>query len=562
MSVDRESVIELLQKTHLFRSLTEEEIVQVAEQFEPIFLEDGQMIFRQGAAANSFYIIFDGRVDMRHGHDKTETRISSLVTGDYFGEEGLIRGGKRSVSAFANGNTIVLRLKGPQFHWLLQNFPDIRPNFEVAIHTHHLVQRVRLDWLGKDEVVYMMVRKHQMFLFLRLIFPVLATIAGGALFLSLYLGNMESIFLLSCTGILWVLAIFWIAWSILDWSNDYYIVTNQRVAWMEKIALLYDSRQEAPLYTILSVGVQTDQVGRIFNYGDVNVRTFTGTIILRRVEHPRQIASLVEEQWSRARVTSRKEEAAAMNRAIRERLGLGDTVQVKTPGTKIKPVEVKPGLLQSWFANFFRIRFEEGNVVTYRKHWFILIQRTAVPGFLVLAFLTLFILRLFNVFTWLSVPATITTCAVFGLGCLLWYLYEYVDWRNDIYRVTPDQIMDIERKPLGTEEKRTAPLESILSIEYERIGLLGLILNFGTVYIVVGNTKFTFDYVYNPSQVQQDIFRRMDQRVTRKREAEAQAERDRVSEWFAVYHENEDEIRRLENQKKHGETRDFKGFSG
>jgi len=87
--------------------------------------------------------------------------------------------------------------------------------------------------------------------------------------------------------------------------------------------------------------------------------------------------------------------------------------------------------------------------------------------------------------------------AVFlGLILFLWLLYDYVDWHNDIYQVTPDQILDIERKPFGTEDKKAAPLENILSIEYERIGFLGLLFNFGTVLIKVGTTTFTFDHVF------------------------------------------------------------------
>ena len=77
----------------------------------------------------------------------------------------------------------------------------------------------------------------------------------------------------------------------------------------------------------------------------------------------------------------------------------------------------------------------------------------------------------------------------------IWWLYQYVDWRNDIYVLTLDKIFDIERKPLTREDKREASLANILSLENARIGLTGLILNYGTVTINVGNEKLTFDYV-------------------------------------------------------------------
>jgi hypothetical protein len=96
--------------------------------------------------------------------------------------------------------------------------------------------------------------------------------------------------------------------------------------------------------------------------------------------------------------------------------------------------------------------------------------------------------------------------------------------------------VDAEKKPLGREERKAAPLENILSIEYRRLGLLGLMLNFGTVTITVGANKFTFETVFNPSQVQQDIFRRMNERIEAKKQAEITAERERISDWIMVYH--------------------------
>ena len=60
-------------------------------------------------------------------------------------------------------------------------------------------------------------------------------------------------------GITSVIVAAWAVWNYIDWGNDYYILTNQRVVWLEKVVGIYDSRQEAPLSTVLSVGVETDQ---------------------------------------------------------------------------------------------------------------------------------------------------------------------------------------------------------------------------------------------------------------------------------------------------------------
>jgi hypothetical protein len=130
-----------------------------------------------------------------------------------------------------------------------------------------------------------------------------------------------------------------------------------------------------------------------------------------------------------------------------------------------------------------------------------------------------------------------------------WWIYQYIDWTNDIFRVTGDQIMDIDRKPFGTEERRAAPLDNILGTRYERIGFLGYILNFGTVYIDIGSTQFAFEDVLDPAGVQSDIDRRRLSRISGKKAAELAQERNRMADWMAAYHQNVDEFRREQELK-------------
>ena len=125
-------------------------------------------------------------------------------------------------------------------------------------------------------------------------------------------------------------------------------------------------------------------------------------------------------------------------------------------------------------------------------------------------------------------------------AALLWWIYEYVDWRNDIFQVTPEQIMDIDKTPLGQVTSDIASLDNILSIENRRIGILELLFNYGTVYITVGGGKqMAFENVFNPSAVQEDIERRRLEKITNKEQEAITAERERVVNWFAAYYNNE-----------------------
>jgi membrane protein YdbS with pleckstrin-like domain len=150
-----------------------------------------------------------------------------------------------------------------------------------------------------------------------------------------------------------------------------------------------------------------------------------------------------------------------------------------------------------------------------------------------------------------SIPISVVFIFFLGFIVLLsWMVYDFFDWRNDRYQVTAEQVIDIYQKPLSVENRRAAPLENILSTEYNRHGILGLLFNFGTVYIVVGDVHFDFVDVVDPPQVQQDIIRRMTARRIRKQEEDSKAERERMAQWLGTYYSVVEELRKIDQEKK------------
>jgi hypothetical protein len=118
-----------------------------------------------------------------------------------------------------------------------------------------------------------------------------------------------------------------------------------------------------------------------------------------------------------------------------------------------------------------------------------------------------------------------------------WWVYRYVDWANDLYQITPEQIVDVYKRPLARELRKVAPLENILGTQVQRRGLIGLLLDYGDVVAEVGTAQFTFEGVYHPAQVQQDIVRAQETLLERRREAARLQRRGELVEWFGAYHE-------------------------
>jgi hypothetical protein len=184
----------------------------------------------------------------------------------------------------------------------------------------------------------------------------------------------------------------------------------------------------------------------------------------------------------------------------------------------------------------FQVRFEEKGIITYRKHWMVLLRGTLLPAVLILVAVGLLGARLGGLFQVFSPGADLAAALLLLVPLAVWWLYQYADWANDLYQVTPDQIVDVHKKPLSSEVRKVAPLENILGTEVDRKGLLGILFNYGDVVANVGTTQFVFQGIYNPSAVQLDIVRSQEALYARKKLAEKEKRRGEMVEWIDAYH--------------------------
>lgn len=573
MTIETSARVAFLKKIHLFYGLEDDELAAVAEKLGEQSYDTGQVIFEQGEEAKSFYLIYDGSVRIMHKEGGNEFQLALLVKNDYFGEMPLAAHRRRSGTATALTDMRLLVLSRTDFDGLYKRAPQLRLNLEVALRSRILARKLRFKWLRSDEAVYFLARKHPVVLLEMLILPILALGLPLAFFYG-FLTIAPFLIVLLAAALSLIVAAGWIVWTVLDWGNDYYIVTNQRAVWLEKVIGIYESRQESPLSTILSVNVETDQLGRIFDYGNVIVRTWVGRIPFNNVSHPEQAQHMIEEYWHRTEDISKEVAKDAMKEAIRRKLGIAAPPKPESPPpsqpapvpAKKKPASPQPrsgrrSLLRLLGANTLKLRYETGETVIYRKHWFVLIKQAWMPLGGVLTALVLFLWRLYQLFrlpdeSFVQIVNGRLVFDVYSLILMLafvplflWLLYEVVDWSNDQFQVTPEQIIDLDKKPFGTESRSAAQLENILGTEYKRIGILGQLINYGTVYITVGGQQLAFEDVMDPASVQSDIDRRRMARKAKRDEANAAAERERMAEWLATYHKNA-EIFKEEEKKR------------
>lgn len=528
--MDSKTIFSHLHDHFLFKYLSDDELGHLLPLFNPISLEEGEVLYRSGFPARNFFLVVAGRVLIE---DENQNGIVINPRG-HFGDKELHRDGMRKETASALEDTTLLAVNKRGFIAILSAYPSIRTRLSALKLSSNILQKYNFPWVGSEEIIRFIDRKHINVLYGQLLLPVLFLILMGigAFLLRLNLG----IFL----AITALISVIWGIWLWLDWRNDFYLVTSDRAAWVEKVIWLHDQRREVPLQSILSVNISTNQMQRLFGYGDVIIRTYTGNIPMRNTSHPEVLLDLISEAQEIAKARARQTDKDNINQAIRSRLGLsGETGPMEEEEEFTDLImEGGPQLTETItplqeFLNLFRARYELNGVITYRKHIFILFRNSWWLWLLFVLLLVSFFARLVHL-----IPApSISLLGILVMVNVLALAYAFADWANDRFQITDKQVIDLDRKPFGRETKRSALLENILSLDYRRENIIQRIFDYGTVAINVGDVQLDFEHVAQPISVQNEVFERYNAAIKENELAESRRRRNDMVEFLAAYHE-------------------------
>jgi len=237
-----------------------------------------------------------------------------------------------------------------------------------------------------------------------------------------------------------------------------------------------------------------------------------------------------------------------MRRVVRERLegSVGDTLHPIVPRPvapgrlSARSTTSKPGIIRQFLdltiGRWFWMEQKTGTQITWRKHWWNLLERTWLPALAVLASLGMLLVYVLSV---QSLSATILLILAALLAAAVgWWLWNWKDWGNDQYILTKDSVIDTERKPLGISSKKTVTtFDKIQNVSYDIPNPWATILRYGTVIIQTAGAqgRLDFPYVRHPDKVQAEIHRRLsayrEDEIRKQREAQLTA----LPEWFSVY---------------------------
>jgi CRP/FNR family transcriptional regulator len=135
MGVTRSAdVVELLGRVPAFSTLEPADLQKIAEMALPRHFEPGEVVFREGDASDTCYVVREGhaRAVRTHGDGRTIT-LATFGPGDIFGELAMFEDERRSATIEAIEPTSVVGVLGPDMRRLMKQHPEIAARLVIAL---------------------------------------------------------------------------------------------------------------------------------------------------------------------------------------------------------------------------------------------------------------------------------------------------------------------------------------------------------------------------------------------------------------------------------------------
>jgi len=562
--------LEFLAQQPIFEAFEEGELRALAPICVEYEFDDGAVIAYQRDVADSMYIVRSGRLFARAVDERgiaRETR--SYLPGDSFGDIWMFAQNVHPATVKASGDGRLIIIHGNDFLQFLERNPQtlnkLGPVLDstgtvirgLSVEAWEEAQKSRMKAnrrstavsLLPDELVEFQARRSQYYLLLRVFFPALGLLIFP-LFAFVFLNQQDpAAFSYSMRWIAPILLVLvfglWLAFQTLDWSNDYFVITNKHLVHREfSLRTFRTTVNKVPVDQIQSVEVDRPTfVSNVFNFGTARITTAAqaGTLQFDNIDDPKRVQETLNMLKQRVQALDAGRAQATMRHSIESHFQVQPNYQlIEEPEEKDSiPVNTNnKGVLASWkeFRKRYQWRVEERGVITYRKHFFVLFREVAWPAGIAFGLALMFVI-LVNFFQFTLGQLLVTFLLLYTID-LMWLIWEIEDWRNDMFQLTDRYVIDIDRKPFGFgESRKQAELSNVQNVNSDRPNFLATIFNYGNVVIeTAGATAdITFENVANPNRIQSDIFKHRDQYRRRQQTQQGENRRKEYSVLLDVY---------------------------
>lgn len=133
-----------LRRIKVFAGLADEQLTRLVKHMELQEVKPFEEVVRLGTPGDAMYLILQGEVRVRMMIAGKESILTTLTSGDFFGEISLFDHGPRSADVVANSDSILLRFSAAAFEKVVRTAPELAAPFLLAM-GKTMTSRIRAD---------------------------------------------------------------------------------------------------------------------------------------------------------------------------------------------------------------------------------------------------------------------------------------------------------------------------------------------------------------------------------------------------------------------------------
>ncbi len=542
----------------LFERLPDDQLEMVANAFQVLRFEPGEVVFHQGQPGQGLYYFVSGRGLLTHREPdpsapggSAETPVGEVKTNEFVGEQALFGQTIEPTTLRIVESAIVLFLSRDQMTALVIAYPALRTNLGFQRGDQHSTVKPLFKGQRPDEVVLQVFRRHW-WSYAR--FAWIPLLLASALIVSAFMFIESPALALSMVGLALIVPAGLMYFFYVEWQDDSIIVTNQRaVRLINRWFGLESTISEIPLDRVSEVTVTrppADPAARFFKYGTVTVRTSgdVGHLSLTTIADPNRIRKLIFTYRDQVRQSVSEQNRREIQAQVDRVLGLPPS---DAPlGTVVAQAPPSAPKEQGW-VNPLRTKFinQEGQTV-YRRHYTVWMRHVILPTLFIAASILFFGVSLFYDVPGLGNYAVVLAPVLIVVGLVWWYLADW-DWRYDQFILGEEVLAFIHKRPLWLQDIiDQIRLEKVDSVVSNVQGVINKMLDRGTVEIslIGSDMPKLMDNVHKPKEIQGEISQRLSSIRTNAEQNEAQRQREAIAQYLAVYHEKIAGLEELNSQ--------------
>jgi CRP-like cAMP-binding protein len=127
--VRRDEKVRLISRVPLFAACSQAELARVASITTQVEVPKGEVLFREGAPGDDFFVLVKGSADVRKG----KKHVGTLKGGDFAGEIALLSDVPRTATVTTTSNVTALRATRKGFTELISTAPGIQQKLLRAL---------------------------------------------------------------------------------------------------------------------------------------------------------------------------------------------------------------------------------------------------------------------------------------------------------------------------------------------------------------------------------------------------------------------------------------------